>query len=547
MYSVSIKSTESWGQSGNGLLSITNTSAKPIPAWTFKVALKNAVITACWDVDFLASGSTYTFKGKDWNKDLAPGQTLTSGFAYNGTATFTASTTDVNVKLVKATPVVPPTPTPAPKPVVPTPVPQPTPVPPTPQPTPSPVVPVTPSTSPLKKKVITYFCEWDLYQRAFQVADIPGDKLTHVMYAFSLPNPSQADVDILKANYPFPPLPYTAPPALAEASLAIHDAYAWSVQVPQFAQLKAKYPHLKIGLSVGGWTLSWTMSKVMADPVLRKTFITTSVDCIVKNGFDTFDLDWEYPGIQGQSYNIVDKVNDAKNLVTFLKELRVEINKRSPSKYIEISIAAGANPAVLEQYKELGPLLDSINLMTYDFYGSWGDCGHLSALYPNPQQGAGAINGFDCDSAVKHTLKYFKPEQICLGIPMYSRGWAKAQAQPNQPIIFGKSIGGPGVTRSENKGGEPGLTCIKDLYPLIKSKEYTEYFDEVARVPYCVKESTGEVWSYDNVQSVTEKVKYVCDNNLGGVMTWQLSDDVRNNGEGSLLNAIVGGLKTYAK
>lgn len=534
MFSVSIRSKSNWGPSGTGEITVTNTTQNKVDGWKVTLKVANVAIQEVWNLTVVKGADfTYTFSGKDWNKSLLPGQSITSAFSYNGGATFNVTTSDANVKLNNSTPVPTPTPTP-----VPTPVPTPTP-PTTPPPTPSP--PLTP-TSPIstKKKIVGYVAQWDIYDRKYPVSSIPAEKLTHIMYAFCLPNPSQEDFNKLKSNYPFPPKPYYPPPKIAEGALAIHDEWAFQQQVSGFASLKQRNPNLKICLSVGGWTLSWTMSKVMANPQLRSTFVKSSVDFLLKYNFDGYDLDWEYPGKQGAGYNVVDEVNDKVNLVQFLKEIRAEMDTRSPNKHLELSIAAGVNPQVLAQYKEAAKYLDYFNLMTYDFYGSWGDGGHLSGLYPNPAH-AGAINGFDCDSAVKATLQFCPKEKICLGVPFYARGWKSLrQDKPNAPIIFGKSVAGPGVTLSPAKGGEPGLTCWKELRDVIAQGKLTEAFDDVSKVPYAYNPTTGETWSYDNPKSLALKTKYVLDNDLAGIMIWQLSDDVRD-GKDSLLDAIVKG------
>ncbi len=523
MFQVNLRSTENWGNAGNGLITVTNTSTAPIRDWTFKLDVKGIVVTDAWEVTAVTNKSILTVSGKEWNNVINPGQTITSGFAYTGDdKKLRVTTKDTKVSIV-STP-------------VPIPVPTPTPV-----PTPS----LTPSQS--SKRIVGYLAQWDMYDRAYAVADSPGDKLTHIMYAFCLPNPSLVDFEILKKNYPFPPKPYYPPPQLPEGALAIHDEYAFQTQVPQLQALKRKYPHLKLGLSVGGWTLSWTMSKVMADPKLRSTFVKTCVEYLLKYQFDILDLDWEYPGKQGAGYNIVDTVNDSKNVATFFKELRAEMDAKSPSKRLGISVASGANKMVIDQYKESAPYIDEFNLMTYDFYGSWGDGGHLAGLYPNPAQ-SDSIAGFNVHDAVKTALAHFPPAKISIGCPFYARGWAQLKAEPNTPTIFGKSVAGPGVTLSEKKGGEPGLSCWKDLVPAIKNKQYTEYWDDVSKVPYCVKETTKEVWSYDNPRSVSEKMKYIVDNDLGGVIIWQLSDDVRDIASpDSLLNAVHKTLTTYKK
>lgn len=41
---------------------------------------------------------------------------------------------------------------------------------------------------------------------------------------------------------------------------------------------------------------STAYSEMASSPVLRKRFIDSSLDMILKHNFDGLDLDWEYPG-----------------------------------------------------------------------------------------------------------------------------------------------------------------------------------------------------------------------------------------------------------
>lgn len=484
--------------------SVSNVSKDLVSNALFEVTIEGFVVKDCKPLRFYRNGNDYIVKCL--KIDLKPNDRKEFVLTFTGDQLLKLTSTDPQVLIVNETDT------------------------------------TTPSTAPAsnkQKKIMGYLAQWDLYDRKYPVETIPGDKLTHIMYAFCLPNPNQEDYNKLKENYPFPPKPYYPPPQLPEGSFAIHDEYAFQQQVPALMALKQKFPHLKICISLGGWTLSWTMSKVMATPALRTEFIKSSVDAIIKYGFDGFDLDWEYPGKQGAGYNIVDETNDKVNVATFFKELRKELQVRLPNKYIELSVASGANKIVIPQYKDAIQYLDYFNLMTYDFYGSWGNGGHLSGLYQNPAQG-NPEDGFYIDAAVKTALSICPKEKLCIGVPFYARGWQcliKDSNNPTAPIIFGVSSKGPGLTKSQNSGGEPGLTCWKDLRDFIGKNNNIEYFDDIAKVPYVHNITTGETWTYDNPKSIQLKMQYVKEKDLAGVIIWQLSDDVRD-GKNSLLDAV---------
>jgi chitinase len=66
----------------------------------------------------------------------------------------------------------------------------------------------------------------------------------------------------------------------------------------------------------------------------------------------------------------------------------------------------------------------------------------------------------------------------------------------------------------------------------------TRYYDSVAHAVYVHNTATGETWTYDDPGTIAEKADYVINNNLGGMMFWQLSDDTRD-GVKNLLSAAV--------
>src|SRR5207253_1575915 len=93
------------------------------------------------------------------------------------------------------------------------------------------------------KRVTAYFAAWGVYGRNFHVMDIDPSLLTHVNYAFA--NVSDAGECILGDSYADIDKAYpgdTWDPGVLRGSFH------------QLQLLKAKAPHLKTLLSIGGWT-----------------------------------------------------------------------------------------------------------------------------------------------------------------------------------------------------------------------------------------------------------------------------------------------------
>ena len=499
---VSFKSTGNWGQEGQGTIKIKNDEFFPKYNWKLNVKLLNFELIELYNLNFKKEGDIYIISGKEWNETLNPTFEIVSNFSYSG------SSTDLQFEIISGDEEV-----------------------------------VLEENESLisSKKIIGYFTEWSVYQREFSVEQIQAKKLTHISYAFMLPNPSEEDLDEFKKHSKYPPLPYRAPPVVAEGIMVFHDEYAGLTNIRKLQDLKKAYPHLKVGISVGGWTLSWTFSKIAANNILRGNFISSAVDFIIAHGFDYLSLDWEFPGKQGIGFNTVDEENDNANLVRMLRETREYMDEVSPDKRLEITAAAGCNPDVLNNYRDTEPYLDSLELMSYDYSGSWNSTsGHLASIYHDDADKDNS-NMFNLHFAVEMAKSLgFPSEKICAGVAFYGRGWDKI-IRDNEEKIYGKAVGSTSHTLSGDYG-EPGMSSYRDIREAIDIGEFKEYYDEDAKAAWCVDDE-GCTISFENVRSVREKTDYVVDKNLGGFLIWELSDDVRDDGEDSLLGALNDRLK----
>ncbi|AYV85525.1 MAG: glycosyl hydrolase family 18 [Satyrvirus sp.] len=386
------------------------------------------------------------------------------------------------------------------------------------------------------KVVMAYYTEWSIYQENFSVSQIPVNSLTHILYAFMLPNPNQADYNLWANNWAFPAKPYTPPPTVPEGTLVSQDGYANGINITNLKNLKTQNPNIKILISVGGWSMSWIFSKIFADPTLRSNFVNSTVQFVVSNGFDGVDLDWEYPGIQGIGFNYVSP-NDPANLALTLQNLRAAFQTQSPNKKYLLTVAMGTNENVITNYKNVVPYVDYINMMTYDYAGSWGNGGHLTALYYNPKE-VDIDPQWNVSSAIQNTLNIGCPtSKMVLGFPMYARGWSDVVPYDPSLPLFGKSVGGAAKTYSGG-AGEPGLSDWKDMVNVINTNGLNEYYDSVAMASFVHNNTTGETWTYDNPKSVALKTQYAINNNLAGIMFWELSEDTRNGTQNLLSSAI---------
>ncbi|OQD77163.1 hypothetical protein PENDEC_c003G06537 [Penicillium decumbens] len=127
-------------------------------------------------------------------------------------------------------------------------------------------------------------------------------------------------------------------------------------------------PNTKVMIAIGGWGDTAGFSEGAKDDTSRERFAKNVASMLNDNGFDGVDIDWEYPGGNGQDYKQVpnsDKVSEIQTYPKFLAALRKEIGNKT------ISIAVpGRKQDMIAWNKETGPEIfksvDMVNVMSYD-------------------------------------------------------------------------------------------------------------------------------------------------------------------------------------
>ena len=183
-----------------------------------------------------------------------------------------------------------------------------------------------------KKRLVGYFEAGDIGPKQYFVTDIPGGLLSHIIYAFATVT-AAGDCVSVKAK---------------------DDG----VNFPQLVSLKAEYGQLSVLISIGGANHSTNFAAVA--PRLLAQFVQSSVHFMTRNGFDGIDIDWEFPGSE-----------DSSNFTTLLQELWSQLDSQGAADgrnyQLTIAAPAGARNIANLQLRRIHPLLDWINLETYDF------------------------------------------------------------------------------------------------------------------------------------------------------------------------------------
>ena len=368
---------------------------------------------------------------------------------------------------------------------------------------------------PRTSRIVGYYTSWSVYARKFEVSQIRAAKLTHINYAFANISPKGECVlgdpwaDVQKAY------PGDRTTDLVKGNFG------------QLARLKRKHPHLKTLISIGGWTWSGRFSDVALTPKSRQHFAGSCVAFMKRYGFDGIDIDWEYPVSGGKAGNR-SRPEDKQNLTHLLAELRQQLDTQGKQdrRHYLLTIAAPASPekSVNLEVAGLAKHLDWINVMAYDYNGSWSERTGFNA----PLHSSSNDNQLNCATTVQTYLKAGLPrDKLVVGVPFYGRSWKGVT--PEQHGLHQPHQGAA-------KGSwEPGSIDYKDLQKNYVGL-YTRHWHADAKVPWLYDNTSKTMVSYDDVDSISDKARFVAKQRLGGIMIWELSQDTAD--KQSLLNVI---------
>jgi chitinase len=193
-----------------------------------------------------------------------------------------------------------------------------------------------------------------------QITDEQLDQLTHVNYAFALPN---SDGSLGGLANPW----------------KLHDYVE-----------RAHGRGIAVLISIGGWGPDPEFEALAAEPASRARFVADVTAMVEEFGLDGADVDWEYP----------DPGASAEAFVSLMSELRTAL----PDDKLLTAAVAAVGPSADGVMPEVFDSVDFLNVMAYDGGGS----AHSPMTY--------AEEALDYWTALG-----LPPEQTVLGVPFYSR------------------------------------------------------------------------------------------------------------------------------
>lgn len=234
----------------------------------------------------------------------------------------------------------------------------------------------------------------------------------------------------------------------------------------------------------GGASATPNMHVMGRDAAKREAYATALVEYAHRNNFDGIDMDWETDWSKSPAMYVAQE-----DFVDLMTRIRTKMNALpATTKVKKLSAALGSREDSREMAYAVRDIVDQVNVMIYDVYGSEAE-GYPHAPLEMFQQ---RLEAFAARGIPK--------SKLLGGVPFYGGDRSKSVEATLDYKSICKAAGGK-ITPAMNR--------------------YDGY-------------------AFNGVDLIAAKSKYIVDNGYGGIMIWELAQDVAYSDPLSLLRSIKG-------
>jgi chitinase len=377
---------------------------------------------------------------------------------------------------------------------------------------------------------MAYYPDWAA--SSFPPEKVDFDRFDWIDFAFALPT---KDFNLTWDD------PDVAPTLLAKLVDAAH--------------LKEK----KVKLSLGGWTGSQSVqdfdvtpetthnpfrhfSSAVSTNQSRGIFVDNIRNIYNQFDLDGIDIDWEYPGHQGEGDNEVCEY-DSANFLSFLQLLRTEL---PPSAAITAAVLTmpfyGSDGEPMRNVSQFANVLDWILLMNYDVWGgsyfAISSQQLLTHVLASANPGPNAPLSDACNNSSQPeanavaavnawTGAGFPASKLVLGVPSYGYVSASSATRLRTRRTRDRSV------HLNCDGDQIQFRSLEEQGALVRGPDgafsggggFTRCWDECSSTPFLRSPSTGQVVTYDDPQSLGMKAAFAKRVGMLGVNMFDVHGD----------------------
>ncbi|MDQ3008595.1 MAG: glycosyl hydrolase family 18 protein [bacterium] len=197
-----------------------------------------------------------------------------------------------------------------------------------------------------------------------------------------------------------------------------------------------------------------------------------------------------------------------QNLVEFMSELNTHLDSKYTNMNLSIDMySSAATRDTLWDVAEINRYVDYIIIMAYDFHfrGS-SQAGPVAPLF-----GGKELWDSDISTHLKAYTQLVPSKKLILGVPFYGYSW-QTTSDDSQANTFPRTGSTASFDRVQQLLLDPAILNVQQKW------------NEKALSPYITYEEDGETYVlyYENSRSLSYKLDYVNQLNLGGIAIWAL-------------------------
>lgn len=314
-----------------------------------------------------------------------------------------------------------------------------------------------------------------------------------------------------------------------------HAASASAGSFSAFAHLANRFHSLLKVVSIGGSGSQLTLDNALDHP---KSFVWSAASLIHAYHLDGIDLDFEPDAFFGP--------DQGEQYARVVGALRQALGGRA---FISIEVPGDWETLRSIDCPSAARCRDNLVLIAADAYISLMGYGYHDPFYPGTVTGndsnlysdphAPLLPGFyhvSDNQAIEYlTFMGVPADRILLGFPAYFVSYGGVVALPRSHGLYRPFL--RSRTKTYDLGGLKGVGSDRVAWRLLHSgfRQHRLLSDRKLSAVYAYNATSREWMSYDNAASVAAKADYVIARHLGGMMMWEIGEDMPANSPQSLL------------
>ncbi|KAL3707153.1 hypothetical protein TMatcc_005130 [Talaromyces marneffei ATCC 18224] len=285
-------------------------------------------------------------------------------------------------------------------------------------------------------------------------------------------------------------------------------------------------PDTAVMIAIGGWGDTEGFSKAAATDTSRKLFAQNVKKMIGATGADGVDIDWEYPGGNGDNYKSIPNFEKAWEINAYPKLLAEIRNALGPEKLISAAVPGLKRDMIAfteANLHRLNESLDFLNIMTYDLMNRRDN---ITRHHTGVQLSLEGLNSYlsngiapwKANLGFAFYVKWFKTDHNDVGTCWKQKGIGC------KTMLLEDSVTGADLDRSGSFSWHDPVPpeLIASYSKAITRGSYDShggghfFWDEEERI----------FWTWDTPEAIHRKFSLLVDElELGGIFAWGLGED----------------------